>query len=124
MTAKVSEMVGGTLVDVTRARVGDDEVTFTLSDGRRFKLFHDQDCCESVTIAEIVGEWDDIVGSPLVLAEETTNADGPRPEYAESYTWTFYRFMTAKGSVVLRWLGQSNGYYSESVCFKRMREGA
>lgn len=38
----------------------------------------------------------------------------------ESFTWTFYLIQTNKGHVTLRWLGSSNGYYSESVRFARV----
>jgi hypothetical protein len=109
-------MIGVTMVSV-KARQYDEALIFTAEDGRRFEFFHHQDCCESVCIEEIIGDLDDLVGSPLVMAEEIDNKDARVPEHAESYMWTFYRFGTSKGSVTVRFLGQSNGYYGEDVSF-------
>jgi len=93
-----------------------DELRFYLTDEHYVRMYHEQDCCESVSIEDIVGDLDDLVGTPLLLAEEVSNYDDePTEEYYESYTWTYYRFRTIKGSVDIRWYGSSNGYYSESV---------
>lgn len=97
-------------------QIDSDELRFYLTDDHYVKMYHRQDCCESVTIEDIVGDLDDLVGTPLLLAEEVDNYDvEPEDEYYESYTWTYYRFRTIKGSVDIRWYGSSNGYYSESV---------
>ena len=54
------------------------------------------------------------------MAEETTNSDDKYGrELYESWTWTFYRFATIKGYLTMRWLGESNGYYSERVDFMK-----
>jgi hypothetical protein len=82
-----------------------------------YKLYHQQDCCEYVTIDDIVGDLDDLTGTPILVAEKRANVELPaRPDdYDDSYTWTFYTFRTIKGSVDVRWYGTSNGYYSEEV---------
>ena len=99
----------------------DDELHFHLTEDHYVRMYHEQGCCETVIIEDIVGELDDLVGTPLLLVEEVSNyepEERPVDEddyYAESETWTYYRFRTIKGSVDIRWHGSSNGYYSESV---------
>jgi hypothetical protein len=95
------------------------ELRFHLTEDHYVRMYHSQDCCESVSIEDIVGDLDDLVGTPLLLVEEVSNYDGESKyedaEWSESETWTYYRFGTIKGSVDIRWYGTSNGYYSESV---------
>jgi hypothetical protein len=111
------DLKGQTLVSVTR-QGEDDALIFTLADGRVFHMYHRDDCCESVTIESIVGDLADLVGEVLFADESCNRECGPREEYDSSYTWTFYRIGTIKGSCVIRWFGTSNGYYSEEVDFE------
>ncbi len=98
-------------------QLGNDELRFYLTEDHYVRMHHNQDCCESVTIEDIVGDLEDLVGTPLLVVEERVshNEDGTEEMYADSYTWTYYSFRTIKGSVDIRWYGSSNGYYSESV---------
>lgn len=111
--------------------------------GEVYGMHHQQDCCESVGIEEIIGDLDDLIGSPVLIAEERSSTE-PSEELAaqrskekaeaeakneyyynyeyDSETWTFYEIATNKGSVTIRWYGSSNGYYSESVDFGIVRE--
>ena len=99
-----------------RAEADDDTLTLYLSDTNYVRFQHHQDCCESVYIEDIYGDLNDLVGAPLIEAEEVSNYEaGPLEDYEESYTWTFYKFATRKGFVTVRWYGSSNGYYSEGV---------
>lgn len=101
-----------------------DELLFTTVLGRKFKMWHSQDCCESVSIEDITGDLNDLVGSPILFAEESSNSDhepGTDPGYDDSFTWTFYKLSTINGSVTIRWYGSSNGYYSESVDFDEVQ---
>ena len=116
MQEGLRSMIGRTFVQV-KGSVGDDEMVFVDNLGERFVFTHFQDCCECVDINDIVGDLQDLVGEPLLIAEQV---EGSVPadfedDYIESYTFTFYKFATRKGYVDVRWLGESNGYYSEGV---------
>jgi len=107
------ELLGRTLY---RAEADGDTLTLYLSDTNYVIFSHRQDCCEHVYIEDICGDLNDLVGAPLLVAEEVSNYDAePVNGCDESYTWTFYKFATRKGYVDVRWFGSSNGYYSESV---------
>ena len=85
---------------------------------------HHQDRCEGVAIEDVVGDPANLIGHPLLVAREDTNNDAasrPGKEYVYSWLWTFYSFATVKGWVTLRWLGESNGYYSESVSLDEIK---
>ena len=116
MEANFSDLMGKTLTTIVNK---DDELIFTTNEGEVFKAFHDQDCCESVTIEDIEGDLNDLIGTPILQAEEATNTEDTfgKIEFPDSFTWTFYKLATIKGYVTIRWLGESNGYYSESVSF-------
>ena len=109
---------------ITEIKPSDEQIIFTLSDGSKYKMYHEQDCCESVWLEDTVGEYSDLLNSPILRAEEVHSDDKPpTTQYLdESSTWTYYTLATIKGTVVLRWFGTSNGYYSESVDFKLITE--
>ena len=99
-----------------RVEADEEELKLYLSETNYVKFYHQQDCCEYVYIEDICGDLNDLVGSPLLEAEEVSNYQAePKDKNEESYTWTFYKFRTLKGSVTVRWYGSSNGYYSEGV---------
>ena len=114
-SAKIEDMVGKVFTSI---RNEDTELVFENAT-ERFVFFHAQDCCEHVSIEDVCGDLEDLVGEPLLLAEEVSGATEPDAEHYESYTYTFYKFATRKGYVDVRWLGESNGYYSESVSLGR-----
>lgn len=95
-------------------RAGDEAITLIFSDGTALRMQHHQDCCETVEIEDLNGDLADLLYTPLLVAEERTNESGSE-ETGCSQTWTFYTLRTIKGSIDIRWLGESNGYYSESV---------
>lgn len=110
---------GKTLTAISQ--IGNDRIEISTDDGKRYALFHSQDCCESVEVHDVAGDLQSLLGSPLTVAREEIGEPGnwpedvPKPYSTESFTWTSYFFETDTAKVRIRWFGQSNGYYSEGV---------
>lgn len=104
----------------------ENHITFLCGDGDSYRLYHSQSCCEEVYIEDVCGDWQDLLGTPLLVAEEASvdnhikSLDGRRHGQDDSTTWTFYKLDTRQGGVTIRWIGTSNGYYSERVHFERI----
>ena len=120
-------LIGLTLKEVTVNRQ-DDVITYTSECGQQFRMLHHNDCCETVYIEDVEGDINDLIGSPILVAEtvqdamqQAMNLIIPLPEKnGQCEQWTFYRLATAKGWVIIRWYGDSNGYYSTDVSFERV----
>lgn len=108
--AKFSDFLGMTFRNVRMN--GHEEIIFQAQNGDYYVMHHSQECCEIVEVEDICGDLHDIPLDPIVQAEESQNSG----ELGEgTYTWTFYKLGTRRGSVTIRWYGSSNGYYSEEV---------
>lgn len=124
----VEEFIGNRLVGVMRSNQDDcdDYILWTFENGKVYKMYHEQDCCEDVYIESIDGELDLLVGNNITMAEEVCQSDDPpvSTDYIpDSYTWTFYKFADDKGHyVTIRWFGESNGYYSETAMITELKQ--
>lgn len=113
----LGDIIGLEVQSILGGNVEDQEIIINFTDGNTLKMCHLQDCCESVCITDVDGNIQDLVGGKVVQFDESVSENsGDEPDYhLDSWTWTFYNIATTKGFVNIRWLGDSNGYYSESV---------
>jgi len=93
-----------------------------LTDKYEYNLYHAQDCCEYVRIVKIIGDIDNILNEEIIFAEEDGGAKDPDwatdYNYDDSHTWTKFVLATKNANVEFWFLGESNGYYSESISIK------
>lgn len=111
----ISVLHGETLTDIEVDKIK-DSILFSTDKGKKYKMYHSQACCENVTIEDICGDLDNLLGHPLTYARVFEHE-------GESETYTFYKLATCRGWVDIRWYGESNGYYSEKVDFEEVPDG-
>lgn len=123
-TTQITEIIGLEVSSVEGMEEGSNRNTIKFTNGTQIDFYLKQDSCENVEVNDVIGDPEDLIGGVLLLAEERDSTDQEDSEL-ENYdypdcggTWTFYEFATIKGSVTVRWLGSSNGYYSESVSWR------
>ena len=113
--ANFKDLVGKVLINIERSgEYGEEILIFICDDGSKYKMYHEEDCSESVHIEDINGDLKDLINSEILVADEKINVE---EDSDGTSTWTFYTIRTQKGSVDIRWFGSSNGYYSENVDF-------
>jgi len=96
--------------------VNEDSIIFEFNDGEEYTMTDVDADLADVNIEDINGDIEDLIGVPLLKAEEVSATN---PDASESGTWTFYKFATIKGYVDVRWYGSSNGYYCEEATIRK-----
>lgn len=86
------------------------DIRFVLSGGKEYALAHLQDCCESVNLEDVEGEFNWLIGNPILSANDD-----------EVFAWGIYRnvsngdyYFSVKGSVVM--VTDANYFDSEGYC--------
>ena len=107
---------GERIVSIVGAEVGSEEVAIKTKSGRTFRMYHEQDCCESVAVSRVyIGYgFNDESGMEVMDATEKIESDIPA---SESATRTTFVINPGGSTAVIEWIGESKGYYSESVSF-------
>lgn len=107
----MEHLIGATILEISGLERGSEEVRFVTDKGT-LRLYHSECCCESVQVEDVTGGAGDLIGKVVRVAEERTE-DQPC-DYGDE-RWTFYEIRTDGGDLTIRWVGESNGYYSIDV---------
>jgi hypothetical protein len=112
-------LAGETLTSIVGAEVDSERVEFVTASGRKFTMYHSRDCCEYVRIKDVQGNPLSVIGQKIIGAIEKIK----EVPSSESATRSAFSIVTNGGTLLLDWLGESNGYYSESVSFVETTNG-
>jgi hypothetical protein len=119
MTNDFFTLKGQTIRKIIALNTGSVKI---FTDKYKYHLYHEQDCCEYVRLVKIIGDIDNILNEEIIFAEEDGGANDPDwhtdYNYDDSHTWTKYVLKTKNNSLEFWFLGESNGYYGESISIK------
>ena len=124
----IQELAGKKIVaiDIVDDPKKDHEIRIEIEGGRVFRFYHNQDCCESVRIAapkDSDGSLLSLIGKEIrEVTQEEDRDDGADTDY-DSWTKTTITFRTDSETVISRWIGESNGFYSEDVDLEEVFKG-
>lgn len=109
----IKNLIGETLeyIDIDE---DNNQILLTTKSGKRIMIYHHQDCCESVRIVDTVGNWDNLIGKVIIDTDEEIISSSDKDGY-DSRTETNLTFKVDGDTVISKWIGESNGYYSENV---------
>ena len=94
------ELVGEEILSISGAQVGSVYVLLITKSGKAIKLHHYQDCCEYVSVEDVDGDFQDLIGALVTSAEEVCNESQDTEDGTQ--TWTLYRLETSKGGLFIR----------------------
>ena len=109
---QAKDLIGETLAFVDAS---DECIMLTTVNNRKIIIHHSQDCCETVKVEDTQGNWHDLIGKVIIGASEEVLGKIDDESGYGTYTKTTLTFKTSDATVISRWHGESNGYYSESV---------
>lgn len=118
----ITELLNKVIISIRKIKDCDSntvELALLTSSHEVFVFLHEQDCCEYVYLYDVDVPLETLLGAPITTAYESSNEGDSIDGHA---TWTFYTLGTMANTCVMRWLGESNGYYSESVSLYRFSD--
>jgi len=112
MKLKLSDTRGWVIKSVSGLSLESEKVTINCDKGS-IVLEHWHDCCEQVFVEDFDGDPEALVGATIAdFREDTSDLDD---SYYGISMHTFYNLITDKQDAMIRWYGESNGYYSINV---------
>jgi hypothetical protein len=109
----IKNLIGETLeyIDIDE---DNNQILLTTKSGKRIMIYHGQDCCENVRIVDTIGNWNNLIGKVIIDTDEEIINSSDKDGY-DSRTETNLTFKVDSDTVISKWIGESNGYYSENV---------